>query len=199
MLVVVHVPARVPSALPKLLARLGTLAVRHAVDGEPLARRTILVAPPDRHLLVEGDRVRLGIGPLENGLRPAADPLFRTAANAHGRRVVGVVLSGALDDGTRGLAIVKERGGVAIVQSQDEARFRGMPRSALDNVDVDHVLPAKAIARRLHALAGGAEMDGADGRTEMARGARRRCARSERPCVSSRGENGIGGERAASL
>ena len=166
-LVVVHVPAHAPSALPALLSRVGTLPVRHAIDGEPLAPGTILVAPPDHHLLIEGDHVKVSLGPQENGARPAADPLFRTAARTPGQRVVGVVLSGALDDGTRGLAVVKACGGVAIVQRPAEARFPGMPRSAVENVDVDHVIAGREIAPWLRDLAGGGGRGTTAGSVEM--------------------------------
>jgi two-component system chemotaxis response regulator CheB len=92
-------------------------------------------------------------GPRENGHRPEIDPLFRTAAVSYGRRVVGAVLSGTLDDGTAGLAAIKERGGVAIVQDPDDALYPGMPRSALEAVAVDHRLPAADIAETLARLA----------------------------------------------
>ncbi len=151
-LVVVHVPPNAPSALPALLSRLGTLPVRHAIDGELLAPGVVLVAPADRHLLIEGDHVRLSSAPPEHGSRPSADSLFRTAAHAHGRRVVGVVLSGALGDGTIGLAAVKDLGGVAIVQEPHEARFAGMPTSAIDHVAVDYVVAARDIAPLLRDL-----------------------------------------------
>lgn len=154
-LVVIHVPPSVKSLLPDLLTRTGALPARHAVDGEPLAPGTILIAPPDRHLVVEDGCVRLTRDPRENGFRPAADALFRSAARAQGARVVGVVLSGALDDGTMGLAAIKAKGGLAVVQRPDDAHFPGMPRSAVDNVRVDAVRPASEIAPLLRAWAGG--------------------------------------------
>jgi two-component system chemotaxis response regulator CheB len=129
------------------------LPARHPIDGEPIQNGKIYVAPPNRHLIVERGRVRLSVGPKENGHRPAVDPLFRSAAVAYGRRVVGVILSGSLDDGTAGMQAVRERGGVTIVQHPDDALFSGMPRSVLENVQVEHVLPLAGIAPILVSLA----------------------------------------------
>lgn len=161
--VVLHVPAGSRSLLPRILRRFGPLPVVHASDGEPIARACIYVAPPDRHLLVKRGHVRLGRGPRENSSRPAVDPLFRTAALAYGPRVVGVVLTGTLDDGTAGLHVVKQRGGTAVAQDPDEALYPGMPGSAIANVAVDHVLPLAGIAELLVRLAGtGTPQEGED-------------------------------------
>jgi two-component system chemotaxis response regulator CheB len=139
--VVLHVPAHSPSLLPRILERNGPLPARHPSDGEAIKRGRISIAPPDQRLLLEGGRVRLVRGPRENGHRPAVDPLFRTAPLAFGPRVVGVMLSGNLDDGTAGLAAIKQRGGVTVVQDPEEALYPGMPRSAIESVAVDHILP----------------------------------------------------------
>ncbi|HEX2189237.1 MAG TPA: chemotaxis protein CheB [Longimicrobiaceae bacterium] len=151
--VVLHVPDRGTSALPGILSRRSRFAVVHARDGDPVEPGRVYVAPPGSHLLVKRGRVRLVRGPRENGARPAVDPLFRTAAAAYGRRVVGVVLSGTLDDGTAGLQAVKRRGGTAVAQDPEEAMYGGMPRSAAENVAVDHVLPLAGIAALLERLA----------------------------------------------
>ena len=144
--VVLHIPAYKPSALPRLLCHAGPLPAIHPTDNVLIERERIYVAPPDRHLLVEVGQVRLSEGPKEKGTRPAIDPLFRSAANAYGPRVVGVILTGTLDDGTAGLLSVKRHGGIAIVQDPDEARFSDMPCSALASVAVDYTVPLSSIA-----------------------------------------------------
>jgi two-component system chemotaxis response regulator CheB len=151
--VVLHLPAQAPSMLPVILARSGPLETLHPADHEPIIPGRIYVAPPDCHLLVERDRARVVRGPKENRHRPAVDPLFRSAARAYGPRVIGVILSGTLDDGTAGLLAVKQRGGIAVVQDPDEALYPGMPRSALENVPADHIVPVAAIGGLLGELA----------------------------------------------
>jgi two-component system chemotaxis response regulator CheB len=128
--------------------------VATAEDGEPLAPGRVYVAPPGRHLVVEPGVVRLTCAPRENHNRPAIDPLFRSAALAYGPRVIGVVLSGRLDDGTAGLWAVKERGGVAVVQDPEDAAHPDMPRNALAYTTADHVVSAAALAPLLACLAG---------------------------------------------
>jgi two-component system chemotaxis response regulator CheB len=150
-LIVLHV-SRGRSVLPEILTRAGQLPAIHPDDGDPLEYGRIYVAPPDHHLTVEPGKVRVMHGPTENGCRPAVDPLFRSAARVYGPRVIGVVLTGALDDGTAGLAAVKEAGGLAIVQDPDEAFASSMPRSARAFVQVDHVLPAGEIGVLLAGL-----------------------------------------------
>src|SRR5206468_2897234 len=113
----------------------------------------IYVAPPDHHLLVEAGRVRVTRGPKENRFRPAVDPLFRSAALAYGPRVVGVILTGALDDGAAGAWAVKACGGVAVVQDPEEALFSSMPRSAMRLARVDHCLRLAEIPPLLARLA----------------------------------------------
>ena len=151
--VVLHVPPHGTSVLPAILNRAGRLRAAHAVDGEAVEHGRIYVAPPDHHLLLRRGTVHLSRGPKENSTRPAVDTLMRTAAAAYGSRVVGVVLSGNLDDGTAGLVAIKRRGGVAVVQDPNEALFAGMPRSAVENAAPDHVLPLGMIPAVLRELA----------------------------------------------
>jgi two-component system chemotaxis response regulator CheB len=150
---VLHVPPHATSVLPRILSRAGRLPTAHAREGEPIRPGRIYVAPPDHHMLLRRGYVYLARGPRENSHRPAVDPLFRTAARAYDGRVVGVLLSGALDDGTAGLAAIKRRGGIALVQDPDEALFSGMPRSAIENVEVDHVVSLAGMAGLLSRLA----------------------------------------------
>jgi two-component system, chemotaxis family, protein-glutamate methylesterase/glutaminase len=153
-LIVLHTARSRPGALAEVIGRYAPLPVRFPEDGDLLRHGEILVAPPDFHLLVDGPRVRVTRGPRENGFRPAIDPLFRTAARAYGERVVGVILSGALDDGIFGLAEIKRSGGLAVVQSPEEASFPSMPLAALQSVSVDAVLAAEKIAALLVDVAG---------------------------------------------
>ena len=150
-LVVVHIGSS-RSVLPQILTRTGALKATAAEDGEPLHAGRIYVAPPDYHLLVQDGHIALSHGPKENHTRPAIDPLFRSAARSYGPRVIGVVLSGALSDGTSGLLMIKARGGLAIVQDPEDAIIEGMPASALRLVNADYVLPAREIGQMLPEL-----------------------------------------------
>jgi two-component system chemotaxis response regulator CheB len=145
-LIAIHTSPAAPSALPSLLDRHAALPVAFAADGTVIEPGRVWVAPPGHHLLVADRRLIVTRGPRENGFRPAIDPLFRTAARGYGAQVIGIVLSGALDDGTQGLACIKEAGGVAIVQHPDDAACNGMPTSAIRNVAVDHIAAASDIA-----------------------------------------------------
>src|SRR5437016_12022670 len=151
--VVLHMPAQSPSLLPEILGRAGPLKAVQATDDMQIEPGHIYVAPPDHHMLMELGKVRVVRGPKENRHRPAVDPLFRSAALAYGPRVIGVILTGALDDGTAGLLAVKRRGGIAIVQDPDEALYPSMPLSALANVEVDYRLPLSSIGPLLVHLA----------------------------------------------
>lgn len=151
--VVLHIGAH-RSELPWLLNQMGPLRAVHAVSGDPIRAGRIYVAPPDHHLLVEPGRVRLTKGPRENWARPAIDPLFRSAARAYGAGVIGVILTGGLNDGTAGLYEVKRRGGTAVVQDPADAANPSMPRSALDHVAVDHCLPLSRLPGLLASLVG---------------------------------------------
>lgn len=152
-LAVLHIGAH-KSVLPEMLALAGPLPARHALSGELLLPGRIYVAPPDHHLLIEGARARLVRGPKENFARPAIDPLFRSAAVARGARVVAVVLTGHLDDGSAGLHAVRQCGGVTIVEDPDTAFAPEMPRNAMLASPPDYVLPLAEIAPRLTELVG---------------------------------------------
>src|SRR2546429_1846355 len=151
--VVLHIPAQSPSLLPEILGRAGPLKAVQATDDLQIEPGHIYIAPPDHHMLMELGKVRVVRGPKENRHRPAIDPLFRSAALAYGPRVIGVILTGALDDGTAGLLTVKLRGGIAIVQDPDEALYSSMPLNALENVEVDYTLPLASIGPLLGQLA----------------------------------------------
>ena len=150
--VTLHFPEHGTSSLPRILARAGALAAVHAADGDSIVHGRIYIAPPDHHLLLTTRGIRVVRGPKDNGNRPAVDPMFRSAAVAFGPRVIGVILSGNLDDGTAGLAAIKRRGGLAVVQDPEEALFPSMPRSALENVAVDRVIHVNHFARTLQEL-----------------------------------------------
>lgn len=151
-LAVLHLPAGGTSALAEILDRAGRMPATTARHGEALEHGRLYVGPPDHHLLVQDDWVALSRGPTENGHRPAINALFRSAALGHGARVIGVVLSGVLDDGAAGLGAIKSRGGLAIVQDPEDAAYRGMPDSALRAVQPDHLLPAPAVGELLSEL-----------------------------------------------
>ena len=150
-LMVLHTGSH-PSLLPQLISARSALPARHAVDGEPLLPGRIYIAPPDLHLMVEGDTARLHRGPKEHHTRPAVDPLFLSAALAYGPGVIGVVLSGTMEDGTAGLQAIKACGGVAVVQEPSDAQAPGMPESALRYAPIDHRLPVGGIADLLVSL-----------------------------------------------
>jgi two-component system chemotaxis response regulator CheB len=152
--VVLHLLPSGRSVLPEILARSGPLPATAAIGDEGIERGRIYVAPPDRHLLLIGDGLRLTRGPRENGHRPAIDALFRSAARAFRERVIAVVLSGSLDDGTAGLRVVKHMGGTTVVQDPDDALYASMPASALANAAADHVAALAAMPALLCDLVG---------------------------------------------
>jgi two-component system chemotaxis response regulator CheB len=167
------------------------LPARHPLSGERLPLGTILVAPPDHHVVLDRDRVLLTRGPRENGHRPAVDVLFRSAARSVGPRAIGVVLSGVLDDGTAGLVAVATRGGTAIVQDPGDALYPAMPISAARHVNGAYVLPVAGIAALLTRLVGeevpdpGPPPDLMEYETEIAKMDEEAINNSERPGVPS--------------
>lgn len=151
-LIVWHMPAETLGILPQVLNRQRGLIASNAKDGEEIQKGHIYVAPPDHHLLVEGNKLRTTKGPKENRFRPAVDPLFRSAAYEYGTGVIGIILSGALDDGKSGLWTIKNRGGIAIVQDPNDAEVSSMPQNAIRYVAVDYVVPVAEIPHLLMSL-----------------------------------------------
>jgi two-component system, chemotaxis family, protein-glutamate methylesterase/glutaminase len=151
--IVLHIAPYSATALPAILGRRTKLRVDQPRDGEPVEPNRVYVAMPDHHLLLAQGRVRVTLGPKENGHRPSVDALFRTAAAGYGPRVVGVVLSGTRDDGTAGLRAIHDMGGMAVVQDPAEALFPGMPQSAMAGDQPDFILPVGEIGDLLSKLA----------------------------------------------
>jgi two-component system chemotaxis response regulator CheB len=154
--VVQHIGAW-PSILPEILSAAGPLPAHHARDGEPVEHGRIYVAPPDHHMILERDRVRLNRGPKERHTRPAADPLFRSAAAAYGPRVIAVVLSGGDTDGAAGMHAITKHGGIGVVQEPREAKAPAMPERAIKEDYPSYILPAGAIAPLLIGLITGSD------------------------------------------
>lgn len=151
--IVWHMGPDVKGILPDVLNKLGTIKASNALDGEAIMANHIYVAPPDHHLLVEESRIRVTKGPKENHFRPAIDPLFRSAAYQYGSRVIGIILSGALDDGTAGLWRIKSNGGTTVVQNPKDAQVPSMPENAIRRVKIDHCVSLEDMPRLLITLA----------------------------------------------
>jgi two-component system chemotaxis response regulator CheB len=154
-LVAIHrSPGSDPGLLAGLLDQAGPLPVVPAEEGRLLERGRLHIAPADWHLLVapDGSHIHVRRGPRENRSRPAIDPLFRSAAASCTTRVIGVLLSGMLDDGSAGLLAIRRCGGLAVAQDPHDASFPEMPRNAVKRGWVDHVLPAADIAPLLMVL-----------------------------------------------
>ncbi|GGE98504.1 chemotaxis protein CheB [Hymenobacter cavernae] len=148
-LVVQHMAPYVDSILPQLMSRVSALPAKHPQDGEQVQPGTIYVARPDHHLLIEDDKVLVKRGPKENRFRPSVDALFRSAAYEYGPRVIGVVLTGYLDDGTSGLWCIQRLGGVTVVQDPHDAHSPAMPTNALEYVKADYIVPLAELAALL--------------------------------------------------
>lgn len=145
--IVWHIAPDLTGVLPHVINRLGKMPAHNARDGEPIKTNQIYIAPPDYQMILEKDIVRTTHGPKENRFRPAIDPLFRSAAYNFGNRVIGVILTGALDDGSAGLWAVKDCGGIAIVQDPKDAEVSSMPQNALRAVkNADYKVPVNEIA-----------------------------------------------------
>jgi two-component system chemotaxis response regulator CheB len=153
--VVLHIGTGIngQSYLPEILTKAGPLPAVRPRDGETIQHGKIYVAPPDCHLLVTPEHVRLSHGPKENRTRPAINPLFRSAAAAYGERVTGVILTGLLDDGVAGLAEIKRQGGIAVAEDPATALYPSMPYNATLKVEMDFVVPLPEIAKVVSTLA----------------------------------------------
>ncbi len=152
--VTVHIGSH-KSNFPWLLQSIGTLSASHPAQGEAIRAGHIFVAPPDHHMTIEAGNIVLTKGPRENLARPAIDPMFRSAARTFGANVIGVILTGGLNDGTAGLYEVMAQGGTSIVQNPLDAVSTSMPQSAIDNVAVDHVVSVAEIGPLLTRLVAG--------------------------------------------
>lgn len=150
--IVWHMSPDVRGVLPQVLNRMDTLPAAHAFDLEPIKLGRIYIAPPDHHMLVNDGEIRVTRGPKENRFRPAIDPLFRSAAYHYGDSVIGIVLSGALDDGTSGLWTIKQHGGTAIVQDPNDAEVPSMPENAIREVNVDYTVTVAEMPQLLMTL-----------------------------------------------
>jgi two-component system chemotaxis response regulator CheB len=148
-LIVQHLAADWKSLLPEILTNVGPLQACHPKDGQPMLPGNIYIAPPDHHILVENDHILVKKGPKENRFRPSIDALLRSAAFSHGAGVIGVILTGMLDDGTSGMWSVQRMGGTTIVQDPADAMYPSMPSSVLQYVDVDYSLPLDQISSLL--------------------------------------------------
>ena len=146
--------------LPQVLARGSTLPIVEPTERVIPTAGTIYLAPADRHLVFEGEAVTSHRGPKEHSTRPAVDPLFRSAAAIYANRVVGVILTGAGDDGVNGLIEITKAGGIALTQDPDEAPMPYMPLHALHRDHVSRVFPLKQLGSALHTLASGGRVEG---------------------------------------
>jgi two-component system chemotaxis response regulator CheB len=143
--VVIHIPARSLGLLATVASAAARLPVHAAIDGMPIRPGNIYLGVPDHHLILTRETIKLGRGPRENMARPAIDPLFRSAAASYGPRVIGVLLSGLLNDGASGMHAIKRCGGITIVQEPTDAIADEMPLSAMNAVTVDLAVPSVGI------------------------------------------------------
>jgi two-component system, chemotaxis family, protein-glutamate methylesterase/glutaminase len=151
--IVLHTSPQAPGLLPGILSRRSALPVLYPEDGQAFAPNTIYIAPPNRHLVLRPEGIQVSSGPKVNLFRPSIDTLFRSAAQSFEERVVGVMLTGTLFDGTAGLQEIQRRGGLTVVQDPQEATFPGLPMNAIRSLEVDYILNLAEIAVVLHRLA----------------------------------------------
>jgi two-component system chemotaxis response regulator CheB len=138
-LVTLHLSSNFDSSLDGILTRAGPLPASFARQGDSMTKGRIFIAPPGRHLLIDGDTLSLGVGPRENNVRPAIDPMLRSAAVCCAHRAIGVVLTGTLGDGASGLWAMNQCGGVTVIQDPKDAAFPEMPLNALNRAKPQHI------------------------------------------------------------
>ena len=146
-----------PSVLPSILSSASKLPARFAQDNAPIEEGHIYVAPPDHHMVLTAEHMHLNRGPKIHHSRPAADPLFASAAEVHGTQALGIVLSGKDGDGAEGLMRIKDCGGTALVQHPDTAASPSMPRKAMMVDHPDEFLSPQQIGERVHSFCLAAE------------------------------------------
>jgi two-component system chemotaxis response regulator CheB len=147
--IVLHIPAHLPSMLERILQAVTSMHMTFAHDRQLIMPNTVYVATPDRHLMVEGQHIRITRGSKECRVRPSIDMLFRSAALAFGPRAIGIILTGNLDDGTAGLWQIKDRKGLALVQDPKQTMYRSMPDSAIEHVEVDCIGSIKTLVAEI--------------------------------------------------
>jgi two-component system chemotaxis response regulator CheB len=150
--IVQHIAPQVHSYMPEILNHSGGLKARHPEDGEQIRKGHIYIAPPDHHMLIEENHILVKKGPKENRFRPSVDALFRSAAYTYKNGVIGVILTGMLDDGTSGMWTINRMKGITIVQDPLDALYRSMPQNVLEHVDVDYIVPLAYIPELLNGL-----------------------------------------------
>ena len=155
--VILHSVPRQRSLVPEILNALEGLPARQAEEGDKIRPGEIYVAPPDRHMVIAKDHIHLSRGPKEGLQRPSINVTFRSAAITYDERVIGVLLSGLLDDGAAGIWEIANRGGTTIVQNPEDAAYSSMPLNALRDASVDHVVSGQEIGPLLIRLLSPAE------------------------------------------
>ena len=167
--IVVHRSPFYETRLPWVLGVRARLPVLEPEDADPVRLGAVYVAPRDQHMVFEDAILRVSRGAKEHRTRPSIDPLFRSAADVYGKRVVGVLLSGLGADGVSGLIAIKQAGGLSLVQDPAEAQFPTMPRAAIGEDDVDGVVSIQDLAIILPALTRGEAIVGAPTGEEVTR------------------------------
>ncbi|HDM36571.1 MAG TPA: chemotaxis protein CheB [Candidatus Syntrophoarchaeum butanivorans] len=155
-IIVQHMPSFIARSIVTTLNEISKLPVKLAEDGDILEENTVYLAPGgERHVVVENGRIRLVDGDKVNFCRPSVDVMMESIAREFGPRVVGAILTGMGHDGARGIAAIKERGGVTIAQDKVTSAVFGMPKAAIETGKVDHVMPSYRIASAIMDALGG--------------------------------------------